>query len=801
MGWTLTTRDSMGRVTSAAHYAGGTQPVPWGSNSTSTGTVTTSYNGATTTVTDEAGNAHVNTVDGLGRLTSVQEANGTTTTYVYDALNNLTGVSMGGQIRVFGYSSLSRLLSAQNPESGTINYAYDANGNLTGKTDARSVSATMTYDGLNRIKTKTYSDGTPAVTYTYDQTGDAKGTLYSVVSGADSTVYTHDAVGRAVTSTQTTANTAYQLFKYVYSLSDQLQQLTYPSGRSVSYGFDSADRVTTVAGALNGQSTPYTASAIAYTAAGGFSSVPLAKITESYSWNDRLQQTGITAGSLLTLHFYPCDNGQTACSNNNGNIWRENIQNVGLPKAGVTQAYGYDNLNRLTASSEGVTPNTTGNWNRTYGYDIYGNGWASANSVLYLDPTTPTVSTNFDANNRLLVDNASYDSAGNQKAIAGFTNTFDAENRLATSTLNGVTTTYTYDGEGRRVQKATGSSTTTYVYDAQGQLTAEYATAPPPAPCATCYLTADHLGSTRMVTDGNGNPVSCHDYVPFGEEIPAGVGSRSSLYYPPSPLAINDTVTEKFTGKERDQETGLDYFGARYLSSPQGRWTSPDWSEKPQPVPYADLKDPQTLNLYAYVRNNPLSRSDLDGHCTDDQGKEHGFWWCAGHALGLIQTEKEKADVARNFFDINPTKDQNGNLIDPSKMSNADVIQAFQDYNHGRRDQIEAMAIATVGDRAAGVYVNLLDASGQTHVLEGDATGGGHRAGTGIPGKSEFPASWSDDKILHYISDVATASNSIVTKQGNTTLIEGSREGVQIRVVERDGRIVSAYPTNTPRNP
>jgi RHS repeat-associated protein len=63
-----------------------------------------------------------------------------------------------------------------------------------------------------------------------------------------------------------------------------------------------------------------------------------------------------------------------------------------------------------------------------------------------------------------------------------------------------------------------------------------------------------------------------------------------------------------FTGKERDAESGLDYFGARYFSGAQGRWTSPDWSEKPQPVPYADLKDPQTLNLYSYVRNNPLSK-------------------------------------------------------------------------------------------------------------------------------------------------------------------------------------------------
>jgi RHS repeat-associated protein len=69
------------------------------------------------------------------------------------------------------------------------------------------------------------------------------------------------------------------------------------------------------------------------------------------------------------------------------------------------------------------------------------------------------------------------------------------------------------------------------------------------------------------------------------------------------------------TGKERDAETGLDYFGARYFSGAEGRFASPDWSAKPQPVPYASLTDPQTLNLYGYVRNNPMARADADGHC------------------------------------------------------------------------------------------------------------------------------------------------------------------------------------------
>jgi RHS repeat-associated protein len=71
----------------------------------------------------------------------------------------------------------------------------------------------------------------------------------------------------------------------------------------------------------------------------------------------------------------------------------------------------------------------------------------------------------------------------------------------------------------------------------------------------------------------------------------------------------------RYTGKERDTESGNDYFGARYYSSAMGRFMSPDWSAKVAPVPYAKLDDPQSLNLYAYAHNNPLRNIDVDGHC------------------------------------------------------------------------------------------------------------------------------------------------------------------------------------------
>jgi RHS repeat-associated protein len=122
---------------------------------------------------------------------------------------------------------------------------------------------------------------------------------------------------------------------------------------------------------------------------------------------------------------------------------------------------------------------------------------------------------------------------------------------------------------------AVGASVTVFVYDAQGELAAEYASGVSPA-SGTNYLTADHLGSTRLVTDSSGTPQKCFDYFPFGEEIIAGIGGRSTCFpdgtYPSTP----GIVSQKFTGKERDAETGLDYFGARYYSGAQGRFGTPD---------------------------------------------------------------------------------------------------------------------------------------------------------------------------------------------------------------------------------
>ena len=141
----------------------------------------------------------------------------------------------------------------------------------------------------------------------------------------------------------------------------------------------------------------------------------------------------------------------------------------------------------------------------------------------------------------------------------------------------------------------------------------------------TYFVHSDWLGTQRARTYGTW--VATCTSLPFGD----------ALNCTPS---VTDSPLH-FTGKQRDTESGLDNFGARYNASSMGRFMTPDWSAKPQGVPYAVLDDPQSLNLYAYVRNNPLTRTDPNGHC-DVEGQHHSFFWCVAHSAGIIQTQKEK---------------------------------------------------------------------------------------------------------------------------------------------------------------
>jgi RHS repeat-associated protein len=99
-----------------------------------------------------------------------------------------------------------------------------------------------------------------------------------------------------------------------------------------------------------------------------------------------------------------------------------------------------------------------------------------------------------------------------------------------------------------------------------------------------------------------------------------------------------------YTGKERDVESGLDYFGARYYTSTMGRWMSPDWADKPEAVPYSTLDNPQSLNLYGYVNNNPLSNLDSDGHVVVEKATNYVYYPVSG------ATASEALNQANSHF-------------------------------------------------------------------------------------------------------------------------------------------------------
>ena len=127
-----------------------------------------------------------------------------------------------------------------------------------------------------------------------------------------------------------------------------------------------------------------------------------------------------------------------------------------------------------------------------------------------------------------------------------------------------------------------------------------------------------------------------------GEKPHQGLPSRNPALYQ-GPTVCNSTtalglrgqaelnrVGSCSTGKERDTESGNDYFDARYYNSAMGRFLSPDWSAVPVPIPFADITNPQSLNLYAYVGNNPLTRFDSDGHVVVDKGITYVYYDVTG---------------------------------------------------------------------------------------------------------------------------------------------------------------------------
>ncbi|MBV7460166.1 MULTISPECIES: RHS repeat-associated core domain-containing protein [unclassified Acidovorax] len=266
----------------------------------------------------------------------------------------------------------------------------------------------------------------------------------------------------------------------------------------------------------------------------------------------------------------------------------------------------------------------------------------------------------------------------------------------------------------------------------------------------------DILGSPAIATDADGAVVWKENYLPYGhrQRAPAA-GANNKLW---------------FAGKPYDQTNWITYMGGRYYIPLIGRFTGID----PQGIV---PENPHSFNRYAYANNNPYKYVDPDGRS-------------ATLALKVLVTAAVLVGAANHLTPEQRARmEQAGALL---KQRTSELL-----------------------DRAYGLVFNegtdkpsLLDPEGEQHILDGDGpnAGGGHRNGTGKPGKSEFPSNWSDDRIKGEVSDVATDPGSVRTTQPNgRTKVQGTRDGVDITVIvepnSRGGRIVTGFPTNTPRNP
>ena len=485
-----------------------------------------------------------------------------------------------------------------------------------------------TYDALNRLTNKRYSDpGTSTVYFNYDETAKNGVSISNPVGRLTSSstnntfvadIFSYDAMGRVVKSAPCTfVNCGRGSFPFIYGydLAGDLTSIKYTSGRTVTYAYNAAMQAVSAVDTANsinyatGTCQPSSTS-VCYAPTGALSSVLNGKtgsfgITASYTYNNRLEpSTAVISssnGTPLNLSYGFTDSN----GHNNGNVMSIANNNV----TARTQTFTYDTLNRL-ASGHSAATSGANCWGLSYSYDRYGN---MTSSVLPGYTGTGCSETAFaiaaDAHNHLNAAPYSYDAAGNMTHDGANGYTYDAQSQMTTvAPLGGGTVTYYYNAQGQRVQKANGNS---YVYGLQGEVLAEYDSAMhlvseyvylggrrmarrDASSGLVYYYYADQLGTARVMTNASGTTQQESDYEPFGVERPPLTNLVDNKY--------------KFTGLERDTESGLDHASFRQYGSSFGRWLTPD-----PLMASAEVWDPQTWNRYSYAHNNPLMFTDPTG--------------------------------------------------------------------------------------------------------------------------------------------------------------------------------------------
>lgn len=448
-----------------------------------------SYSGNQVTITDESGVQHKNIVDALGRLTTVWEpdpANGSTflyeTDYQYDVLDNLVRVDQKGnttdttqwRTRTYSYDGVPRLTQSTTPEQGSTTIAYvnaggaRCSGNPFSpcqQTDARGVVTTFSYDALNRLIQKSYSDGTASAVLSYDQTsawgaalGNTNGQLTQITTSpfTSGSTFSYDAMGNITQQwecTPTNCGQSSYAMAAQYDLAGDLTSLQYPSGRVVTYGYNAASTMNSVqftqyngTAPSGGAYTYWSAADANFYPTGMPQSATLGNgVTDTLTANSRLQPSQMTVSNSQLGNFANHAFTYQATPANNGNIYSVADQ----LNSGLTQSFTYDKLNRLLTATES-------RWGLSFGYDAWGN-------FLQQNLTSGTAGTRSDIANTLnQLTGRSYDLSGNTTNDGAHSYAYDAENHI--TTVDSGAATYSYDGIGARVRKTVSGQNTEYIY-------------------------------------------------------------------------------------------------------------------------------------------------------------------------------------------------------------------------------------------------------------------------------------------------------------------------------------------------
>ena len=553
---------------------------------------TVRYDRGTRTTTDANGISHTRHVDAYGRVAAIDETIDdvvSTTQYHHrPATGELVQVTDArGNVYAFDYDRAGRKTLESDADRGDWHSRYDANGNRVAVRDANQHLTRTEYDALNRPVRKISGDG-QRTTYTYDTGSHGVGRLAAIDTPEMSRHVHYDARGRVAGRTMTIDGLSWNT-AFTYDATDRLTSTTYPDGEVVHTAYDARGRVAGVSGdsryVVGAAYTDYgrlaelhygNATKLAYGYYDDTAIDPLSGSARSY----RLRAVSARGGYLDLSLEYQYDKV--------GNV-RALIDRT---DAEYSQQFDYDSVDRLV-SATGIYGQ------RSYQYDDVGN-------LLMFDNR----GYRYDVGNRVADDGVwtyAYDANGNviRRANADIAHefTYDSQSRLVRID-DGRVETYSYDHEETRIKKVADGESTYYVsadYEevwrdgARVEVIKHYRAGEHKVATrdrdGLKYVYPDHLGSSSRMADASGKQVKALWYAPFGATAKE-TGAASARY--------------RYTGKEKD-DTGLYYYGARYYDDQLGRFLAAD-SVLP------DVYDPQQLNRFAYVRNNPIKLIDPDGH-------------------------------------------------------------------------------------------------------------------------------------------------------------------------------------------